>query len=63
MTTRREQRRVNERLEMMRDAKRGRMLVTYNNHCPTCFAEPGEKCITRNGKRTHQHITRNAQKE
>ena len=31
---------------------------TFNRPCPTCYAEIGEPCITRNGGRTAQHITR-----
>ena len=52
-----ERRRV-ERLQAMREEKRRGRLEIYPSPCPTCYAEPGEECITRNGKRSPRHQTR-----
>ena len=58
MTTRREQRAIEARLLRMARHREARKAHTFNRPCPTCYAEIGEPCITRNGGRTAQHITR-----
>ena len=58
MTTRREQRAIEARLLRMAHHREARKARTFNRPCPTCYAEIGEPCITRNGGRTAQHITR-----
>ena len=37
-----------------------KLLDIFRFTCPVCFAQPGERCITRTGKRTAQHQARKA---
>ena len=32
--------------------------MTYFLKCPTCGAEPGNHCVTKNGNYARQHVTR-----
>ena len=44
-----------ERTEAMEEKRRQDALDVWKFACPTCFADPGERCITRNGKRAMRH--------
>lgn len=50
--------RQRERTAAMAEARARDRLEVWPTPCPTCFAEPGEACITRNGKRTPRHPKR-----
>ena len=49
-----------ERMEAMEEVKRCNALEVWKFFCPTCFADPGEPCMTRTGKRysVGRHTTR-----
>ena len=49
-----------ERLEKMEQARRERLERTWPGECPTCFASPGEPCISIAGKKTRIHWPRAA---
>ena len=40
-----------ERMEAMEQQRARDMMVIWPTPCPTCFAEVGERCMTRTGKR------------
>ena len=50
--------RLRERQEAMAKAEHARRLEIFPRPCPTCFADVGEPCMTRNGGRTAQHQSR-----
>ena len=50
--------RTRERVEAMEARRQDRGKTFWPDACPTCFAEPGERCITRNGKRAMRHKNR-----
>ena len=49
-----------ERMEAMAEVRRRDALDVWKFSCPTCFADPGEPCMTRTGKRYSpgRHTTR-----
>lgn len=48
-----------ERVAAMAEVKRRERLEIFPSPCPTCFAKPGEECITRTGLRVGgRHKTR-----
>ena len=52
-----------ERLERMREARLDSLRRTWPGECPTCFAVPGQRCISMNGKPTRIHWPRAAMRE
>ena len=53
------ERRHQERLAAMEEVRARETLDVWPSSCPTCFAEPGERCMTRTGKRYGgRHTTR-----
>lgn len=47
-----------ERQAAMAAAIREKTLTRWPNPCPVCFAEAGQRCLTRNGKRAIEHQER-----
>lgn len=44
-----------QKLAARREVERQRSLEAWPTECPTCFAGPGERCFTRNGKKALRH--------
>ena len=53
--------RTQERMEAMGQRRHRERLELWPTSCPSCFAEPGEPCMSRTGKRYGgRHTTRGA---
>ena len=47
--------RMRERLAAMAEVERAKALKTWPTPCATCFAQPGERCVTKTGGRVMRH--------
>ena len=50
--------RMQERLAAMAEVERVKALDIWPTSCETCFAQPGERCITKTGGRAMRHVGR-----
>ena len=50
--------RLRERLAARAEADHRKRIEVWPTSCPVCFADPGERCITRTGKKAVRHEAR-----
>ena len=50
--------RIRERLAARIEVEHRKRIEIWPTSCPTCLADPGERCITRTGKKAVRHEAR-----
>ena len=49
---------LEQRRRQRAEVDQAKRLQTWPETCPVCFSEPGERCLTRTGKRAVRHTAR-----